>query len=235
MNKETDSSSELSWNATKKLILFIGFILLTVLVFWLYTESDLVELFDKQESIQLWISQLGLLGPLAIILLIATAIIISPIPSAPVALVSGALYGHTLGTIYVVFGAITGAVIAFMIARKLGYDYVNKKISHYLPVKLVGSQNMLMLIVFLTRLAPFISFDVISYAAGLTNLTLLRFFVASFIGILPVSFLLAHLGSEATNGEMQGIGIALLLLGAFTLISMFIHSKKKIGSYYEKK
>lgn len=86
---------------------------------------------------------------------------------------------------------------------------------------------MLMMIVFLTRLAPFISFDVISYAAGLTKLTLLRFFIATLMGIIPISFMLAHFGSEAAHGEMQGIAIALLFLGIFTALSMFIHSSKK--------
>ncbi len=208
-----------------KVILFVIFLLL--ILFWQFTDSDMFNIFANENKIKEWIKQLGLLGPLVIILLIAMAIVISPIPSAPVALVSGAIYGHTLGTIYVVIGAVTGAIAAFMIARKLGYDYVNKKISAHLPVKLVGSQNTLMLIVFFTRLAPFISFDIISYAAGLTQLTLFRFILASFFGILPISFLLAHFGSKASNGEMQGIAFALLFLGALTIISMLLHSRKR--------
>lgn len=217
------SGSNEPWGL-KWIILFILFLLVVV---WQFSENDIFDFFANENQIQSWVSQQGLLGPLVIILLIATAIVISPIPSAPVALVSGALFGHTLGTIYVVIGAVIGASLAFMIARKLGYQYVSEKISHYLPVKLTGSQNTLMMIVFFTRLAPFISFDVISYAAGLTNLTLLRFFIASLAGILPISFLLAHLGSEASNGEIQGITFSLLFLGAFTLISMLIHSKKR--------
>ena len=223
MKQDTESSSRKS---AKNFILFIGFLLLISLLYLLFTESKLPEIFNNQEKIRLWVSQLGLLGPIAVVLLIATAIIVTPIPSAPVALVSGALYGHYFGTLYVVLGALLGAVIAFMISRHLGYDYVSKKLHNHMPEKIVGSQNMLMMLVFATRLAPFISFDVISYAAGLTPLTYKRFIFATVMGILPISFILAHLGSEARTGEMESIAIALLLLGFITLTPL-IFSKVK--------
>lgn len=215
-------------HAVKKLLFFIGFLLLTVYAFWQVVELGWLEVLRNQEQMVVIIKELGLYGPLAIMFLMAIAIVISPIPSAPIALVSGALYGHTFGTIYVVIGAVTGALIAFMISRKLGYDYINRKLHHRMPIKIVGSQNTLMMIVFITRLAPFISFDVISYAAGLTKLTLVRFILATLMGIIPISFVLAHLGSEVKNGEMESIAYALLLLGFLTLMPLIFNNLKKV-------
>ncbi len=209
-------------HAVKKLIIFVSFLLLTIFVFIQTMESGLLDVLKNQERLSGIFKELGLIGPVAIISLIAFAIIITPIPSAPVAIVSGALYGHTFGTIYVVIGALLGALGAFMISRKLGYDYINKKLHQKMPEKILGSQNTLMMIVFVTRLAPFISFDVISYAAGLTKLTLLRFTLATLMGIIPISFVLAHLGSEVENGEIESIVNALLLLGFFTLMPLII-------------
>lgn len=206
----------------KNIFVFIGFLLLTIFVFILVIELGWLQILKDPEKLFSIIDDLGLIGPVVIILLIASAIIITPIPSAPVALVSGALFGHTFGTIYVVVGAVSGALIAFTISRKLGYDYVSKKLHHRMPEKIVGSQNTLMLIVFATRLMPFISFDVISYAAGLTKLTYGRFFIATLMGIIPISFMLAHLGSEVKNSEMESIAIALILIGFITLIPLII-------------
>ena len=110
----------------KKLLLFFGFILFTLFVFVKLNEIGWLDTLKNQEEMLNIIKELGLVGPIVIILLIATAIIITPIPSAPVALVSGALYGHTFGTVYVVLGALSGALIAFSISKKLGYDYVIK-------------------------------------------------------------------------------------------------------------
>lgn len=214
-------------HAVIKIIIFIGFLLLTVIVFLQVMELGWLDVLGNHKELLIVVKNLGLIGPVVIIGLIAIAVIITPIPSAPIALVSGALYGHTFGTVYVVLGALSGALIAFMISRKLGYDYVNKKLHHKMPQKIVGSQNALMMIVFVTRLAPFISFDVISYAAGLTKLTFSRFFIATLMGIIPISFILAHLGSEVENGEMESIATALILLGFFTLVPLIIKKLTK--------
>jgi len=213
-------------NAVKKLLFFIFFLLSTILIFWLGSELGWLNIFENQDAIQATITKAGLFGPLLIIILIAAAIIISPIPSAPIALVSGLLYGHLLGTVYIVAGALLGAVLAFMISRKLGYDYVSKKWHNRIPNAIVGSQNTLMIIVFVTRLAPFISFDVISYAAGLTKLTFWRFLIATLMGIIPISFVLAHLGSEIKNQEFESIVTAILLLGAVTIIPALFNAIK---------
>lgn len=218
-----DKPNVTSSHAVKKLLFFISFLLLTIFIFWQVVELGWLEVLRNQEQMVVIIKKLGLLGPLVIILLMAIAIVISPIPSAPIALVSGALYGHTFGTIYVVIGALSGALLAFMISRKLGYDYINRKLHHRMPVKIIGSQNTLMMIVFFTRLAPFISFDVISYAAGLTKLTVGRFILATLMGIIPISFVLAHLGSEVKDGEIESIATALLLLGFFTFLPLIIN------------
>jgi uncharacterized membrane protein YdjX (TVP38/TMEM64 family) len=59
----------------------------------------------------------GWYGPLAVVVLMTIAVVLSPLPSAPIALAAGALYGHTWGTLYVLAGAQSGAMIAFAIAR----------------------------------------------------------------------------------------------------------------------
>ena len=215
----------------KKIVLFIFFLLFTVFIFWQMSESGWLDILSNQKQIQLVVKQFGVFGPLAIIFIIAIAIVISPIPSAPIALVSGALYGHTLGTIYVIFGAVIGALMAFIIARKLGYDYVSRRFHSYLPAKIIGSQNTMMAIIFVSRLAPFISFDVMSYVAGLTNLTLGRFFIATVMGVIPISFMLAHLGSEMIVGEARSIVWSILILGLVTIIPVLINVFMKNNNF----
>jgi uncharacterized membrane protein YdjX (TVP38/TMEM64 family) len=72
-----------------------------------------------------------------------------------------------------------------------------------------------MWMIMLSRLMPFISFDIISYAAGITALSYGRFLFATAIGILPASFLLAHFGAKSIEQSMTFnlIIVAALLIG----------------------
>jgi len=169
-----------------------------------------------------WFDGLGVWGPIAVIGSMITAILISPIPSAPIALAAGAIYGHIWGTIYVLTGAEIGAIAAFCLSRFLGYDFLKNWLGERMSRGLVGSQNFLMLSVFASRLMPFISFDIVSYAAGLTTLSFWRFAVATFAGIIPASFLLAHFGSELVTDETNRILVAVAILGALTALPFII-------------
>lgn len=164
------------------------------------------------------IVQLGPWGPLAIIALMTVAILVSPIPSAPIALAAGAAYGHAWGALYVLLGAQFGAMAAFTVARFVGRETVQRWFGNRLSISLIGSQNTLTGIIFVSRLLPFLSFDIVSYAAGLTPLSFWRFSLATLVGIAPSSFLLAHFGTEMQSGETRRIALAVLALGALTLV-----------------
>ena len=114
--------------------------LLFVLAMAILARSDVFGLeirLPSREDLHLWIVASGLLGPVLVVALMTVAIVASPIPSAPIALAAGAAYGHSFGTILVVFGAELGAIIAFLLARGLGRPfverYVGKKLSTGVP------------------------------------------------------------------------------------------------------
>jgi len=73
--------------------------------------------------------------------------------------------------------------------------------------------------VLVARLFPFISFDAVSYLAGLTRLRLSLFAAATLVGMIPMTFLFAHLGGAMTAGEepMRVLNL-LALLGVVGLL-----------------
>ena len=72
--------------------------------------------------------------------------------------------------------------------------------------------------VFLTRLIPAVSFDVVSYGAGLTRMSLTRFAAASFLGMLPLTFVYVSFGPLlAVRGPIPWIGGALAVALIFLL------------------
>jgi uncharacterized membrane protein YdjX (TVP38/TMEM64 family) len=182
---------------------------------WLIAPSALVDaqrLLDR-ETLEALVARAGLWGPVLIVGLMAIAVVASPIPSAPIARAAGAAYGHLWGTVQVVLGAELGALIAFSLARTLGHDVLRRLFGVRMDAGLLGSQTALTATVFASRLMPFVSFDMISYAAGLSRLHVWRFALATFAGIVPASFLLAHFGGEAVSGDLGRTTWAVLGLG----------------------
>ena len=168
------------------------------------------------ERLDMLVARAGLWGPVVIVTLMTVAVVASPIPSAPIALAAGAAYGHLWGTVQVVIGAELGALIAFGLARVLGHDVLRRVFGDRVDTGLLGSQTALTATVFASRLMPFVSFDMISYAAGLSRLQAWRFALATLAGIVPASFLLAHFGGEAVSGDPGRATWAVLGLGLVT-------------------
>ena len=193
-------------------------VLALVAAYWVLRETRVLDTLIDGEELRERIEQLGAWGPLAVIVLMMLAILVSPIPSAPIAMAAGAAYGHGWGTLYVLTGAEAGALAAFGLARVLGRAALQRWFGERLSVGLAGSQDALMGIVFVSRLLPFISFDLVSYAAGLTVLSVWRFALATLAGIVPASFFLAHLGLEMTSGETARFLYSALALGLITAV-----------------
>ncbi|MGE3376516.1 MAG: TVP38/TMEM64 family protein [Vicinamibacteria bacterium] len=191
--------------------------------YWLFRDSGLLATLMDGRELRQTVVGLGAAGPLAVVGFMTLAILVSPIPSAPIALAAGAAYGHAWGTVYILAGAELGALLAFGLARLLGRDALQRWLGQRLPRTRLGSQGYLMAIVFVSRLLPFISFDVVSYAAGLTSLTFWRFALATFAGILPASFVLAHFGGEMATGEADRILYSVLALGLLTGLPLAVH------------
>lgn len=206
--------------STVKRLVFIFVLISMVGLFIVLTSTGMRELIENSSALKDKIYSFGTFGPIMIIGLMAIAIVMSPIPSAPIALAAGALYGHTWGTLYVLVGSTLGATIAFLIARLLGYDFLKRWFKGKMAVSWAGSQNTLMAIIFFSRLMPFMSFDIISYAAGLTSLTFWRFFIATIAGIAPASFVLAHFGGELSSTDNQRIAYAVLGIGLLAVVPL---------------
>lgn len=203
-----------------RLLLGAAAVLLLIVGYVALSRFGILEILSEGAGLRMRIEALGLWGPLAVIGLMTAAIVFSPAPSAPIALAAGAAYGHVWGTVYILVGAQLGAMIAFGLARLLGQDVVARWLGDRPMLQRLGSQNALMATVFVSRLMPFISLDVVSYAAGLTPLSTWRFALATAAGIVPASFALAHFGDEMATGETGRIALSVLLLGIIGLIPL---------------
>lgn len=200
----------------------LGFKIGTLLILLLGT-LEVIQVIDlgaifHPERITQWLAQAGPLAPLLFMGLTALAVVISPIPSLPLDMAAGATFGPFLGATYAVLGAEIGAIISFMIGRALGREVLTRWLHFKITFCEGCSDRHLAIFVFLARLLPIFSFDLISYGAGLTNMSIRAFASVTFLGMIPPTLALTYAGSYVTSGQWVTIVLGLTMVIVFLLI-----------------
>lgn len=127
--------------------------------------------------------------------------LIAPLPAFLITLSNAAIFGWWQGAILSWSSAMVGAALCFGISRALGRDVVEKFAGKGALAAVEGYfEKYGTKTVLICRLLPFVSFDAVSYFAGLTPLKFLPFFIATGIGQLPATIVYSYVGGMLTGG-----------------------------------
>lgn len=152
------------------------------------------------------------------------------IPSFIIALANAAIFGWVNGTLLSWISSMTGAVCCFYISRLLGQDIVMDLFSLSMIKRIelfferYGRWSIL-----ICRLLPFISYNLVSYMAGLTPMSIWSFIIATGLGQLPATIVYSYIGQNFSGG-IRNIFIGITLLLSVTII---VYLFKK--NYYKKR
>ena len=152
-----------------------------------------------------WIDTLGPWGPTAFITIYILATVLF-IPGSLLTLGAGLLFGPLFGSIYVSIASTLGATCAFLVSRYLARGWVAKQIEGNQQFQAIDEAvaNEGWKIVGLTRLSPFLPFNLLNYGFGITQVSLGDYFFASWIGMIPGTIMYVYLGSLA--GSLATLG-----------------------------
>ena len=172
-----------------------------------------------------YILSFGILGPVVSFLLMILQSVAAPLPAFVITFANAAVFGWVYGAILSWTSAMAGAAICFYIAKFLGRNTVENLTSKFALDDVdkffakYGKHTIL-----IARLLPFMSFDLVSYAAGLTSMSFSSFFIATGIGQLPATIVYSYVGGMLTGGAK------LMMTGLLTLfaLSILIYVIKKI-------
>lgn len=174
-------------------------------------------LHDDYDAVRSYILAFGLWAPVISLALMLLQAIASPIPAFAVSIANGLAFGPLWGAVLSLFGRALAATLCFFIARALGRDAVEALVGRKAVRRSEtwfeqwGTQTVL-----LTRLIPFVSFDLVSYVAGLSRLRFDKFILATVIGEIPASFIYAWVGARAPDY----IWLLLLINGVVFLVAL---------------
>lgn len=179
------------------------------------------------DMLKKYILSFGIWAPTVSFILMILQSVIAPIPAFIITFANAGLFGWINGAILSWTSSMVGATLCFYIARFLGRDVVIKLTSNEglnKVDKFFGKYGNYAILI--ARLLPFISFDIVSYAAGLTSMKFSAFFIATGIGQLPATIIYSYIGGVLT-GTTKTLVIGLLFIFALSAIIALLKSMKK--------
>jgi uncharacterized membrane protein YdjX (TVP38/TMEM64 family) len=159
----------------------------------------------------------------AVAIFIVTYVIVTglSLPGAVIlTLAGGFLFGAVFATLFVNIGATTGATLAFLTARYLLRDTVERKFGKWLgPFQNGFAKNAFSYLLTL-RLIPLFPFFVVNLVSGLTRVNVGTYVAATAVGIIPGSFVYAYAGRQlGTINSLKEIASP-NVVGAFVLLGL---------------
>jgi len=156
-----------------------------------------------------WVGQMGVVGIFIFIGVYAIATVLLA-PGSILTIGAGFAFGLWKGFLAVSAGATLGASLAFLVARFVAREKVEaiaKRNEKFRNIdNAIGKQGAKL--IFLLRLSPVIPFNLSNYFYGLTGVKFWPYVLASWIGMMPGTFLYVYIGtasqaaiSAAAGGE----------------------------------
>jgi len=143
------------------------------------------------------------------------------LPGATVfTLAGGFLFDAVPGTLYANIGATSGATLAFLAARYLLRDWVERKFGDRLRPIQEGFEKNAFSYLLTLRLIPLFPFFLVNLVAGLTRISVGTFVAATAIGIIPASFVFANAGRQLGSINSLNEIASPRVLGAFALLGV---------------
>jgi uncharacterized membrane protein YdjX (TVP38/TMEM64 family) len=172
-------------------------VLILVLFFALRLDRyvNFATLRDNRAAVAGFVERHGVLAPLLFIALYVVVIAASLPIGAVLSVAGGFLFGTVVGTLYVLIGATTGATLLFLAARTAFADAVRRRmgaLGERLARDLADNAFSYLLVL---RLVPLFPFWLVNLVPALAGIKLRTYVAATFLGIIPASFVYVSIGS----------------------------------------
>ena len=148
--------------------------------------------------------------------------------AAIMTLVAGAIFGLFLGTVLVSFASTIGATLAFLVARFLLRDMVQRKFGDKIRSVNRGVEKDGAFYLFTLRLVPLFPFFVINLVMGLTPIRTAVFFLVSQVGMLAGTIVYVNAGTQLGQIESVSGILSPALIGSFVVLGIFPLIAKKM-------
>lgn len=185
----------------------------------------------SSEAVVAGLDRAGPLAPIVFVLVMAAAVVFSPIPSLPLDIAGGLYFGWVWGGTLALFGATLGAVASFRLARWIGREAIEGWLGGHVSFCSECSDHLLTSAVMMSRLVPVLSFDLVSYGAGLTAMSTTRFALATAIGAAPLTYLYTWAGPQIWSHLVDFGWLAVPVVLAFLAVPRWLEKRGSLPEH----
>jgi len=222
----------------KKKIIFLSLVLLVFGLFFYFDVGSFLS-FSYLKSKQLAFNEFKNKNYFLTALIFIVVYTISTAASLPGAalltLLSGALFGLFVGTLFVSFSSTMGATLAFLSSRFLFRKSVKSSFPKAYNRINEGIDKEGGLYLFSVRLIPIFPFFVVNLLMGLTNIKTFTYMWVSALGMLPGTIAYVNAGTQISQLKSTKGILSLELIGAFAIIGLLPLVSKKIVEFLKKR
>ncbi|MBI2668590.1 TVP38/TMEM64 family protein [Candidatus Woesearchaeota archaeon] len=184
--------------------------------------------FSSPTFLRDYLLHLGNWGYFAYIILFVLSIPL-PIPSTPVALVGGYLYGTVVGTILTLIATVIGASISFYLVRKFGQPLLERFVSkhhiiHFNHIFKKRGVNAALI----SYAIPIFPSDALNFLLGLTKMRWHTFLLVVLVGYIPRYIIINALGENLQTGFSVQTILWLVLSAVLLGIAVFREQIKRL-------
>ncbi len=159
---------------------------------------------EKVERLRQFFERFGVLAPLVYFVFVTVEVVVAPLPGLMLYAPGGILFGGFLGGLIALLGNVAGAGIACAVTRCFGDSWL----ARLLPAGSLERVQATLArrgswLIFLLRLNPLTSSDLVSYAAGFTRIPIWKVMVATLAGMAPLCFAQAILAESVLTAIPQ--------------------------------
>ena len=174
------------------------------------------------ESLGRFLDGAGFWGPLIFILIYAAGVCLF-LPGTLLTGLGAAIFGAYEGFVYVWFGAMAGASVAFFIGRTLGREFASSLIGDKLKKYDDGIERNGFATVLYLRLVYF-PFTPMNFGMGLTKVHFRDYFIGTGLGIIVGTFIFTFFIGTLKEVWVSGNWAELISFKVFFSIALFVFS-----------
>jgi len=153
------------------------------------------ELRQNRETLMHFVAERPVASVLLFVAVYAAAVALSVPGALVLTLTGGFLFGLWEGTAAVVIGATIGATLLFLAARYVLRDALRAKAGPWLKKMEAGFNEDALSYLLVLRLIPAFPFFIVNLVPAFLGVSLRTFVIATFIGIIPGTFVFASIGA----------------------------------------